>query len=291
MTVAVATSEQDLLRIRLSAALTAVPPGHEAVPGFTAWLNGQPYEVTAVLDRTAVIVREGQEKRLLRHDLLEVVEDAVNWRPNAPRYGRWVRLADVADVEDAPARAECQEHRSRADEGKEPNREVAGPIQLSARGAADAGRRYEPELAPLPPTQVPGEVDAQVEVASALRSCGRCGGKLRADNRRGTCTACQRTCPTCRGPKGVGAMQCRRCGHREVEDSAPTLQNVADRDLEMLPGRVQDFVEQFITVSRYAHDLEEEQDRQRQELHRLRRRVEAFLTADARVLAGPEGRI
>jgi hypothetical protein len=112
----------------------------------------------------------------------------------------------------------------------------------------------EPELEQLP-RPVADEVTAMG--APDPGSCDRCGRRLRKDNRRGRCVRCRRG---------------------ETIGPAPTA------SIENLPDRVQDLVDQFIRVSCYARDLEEELDRRREDGRQMKilgRRVQAALAVVA----------
>src|SRR5438105_223433 len=77
-------------RTPLSAVVNEAPEGCEPVPGFPAWLHGTRYEVTAVLERTAVLSQPEDrwaEKRTARLEALEVEAGAVSWRRRPPRRG------------------------------------------------------------------------------------------------------------------------------------------------------------------------------------------------------------
>jgi hypothetical protein len=337
MTVAVARSV-DVERLPLSMVLECAPPGQEAAPDFTAWLDGEAYQVTAVLERTAVIVRPGEAKRLKRHDLLEVEPGAVRWRRKGA-YGRWREPADdealrterrspnglPADgpgstVSESPVpddHVEEKDGRSRCPEEQTPPA-AQGESGSMRDQAPTAGDARPPEASPAPPetstlvrggpleaSERAGGAESSAIAASPLPetdqggteprprplSCGRCGRGLRAHNRHGVCTPCRRTCPICGGSKGVQSESCRRCRGEDASDPASTSPgNRRDDALGSLPGRVQDVVEQYLDLARYAHGLEVEQDRQREELRLLRRRVEAFLASGARLLIGAGGR-
>jgi hypothetical protein len=128
--------------------------------------------------------------------------------------------------------------------------------------------------------------DPQAEVGGEPRRCGGCDVQLPRNNRRGMCVACQRICPTCRGPKSIPAAQCRRCEHgREaelVELETSAALSVADQALVDLPARVQELLDHVVALAQYARSLEDEVQRHRtseHEMERLRRRLESQLAA------------
>src|SRR6266540_3551840 len=93
----------------LRAVIAAAPAGHEAAPGFEAWLAGARWTVTALLERTAVIADPDDrwaDRRVERIDALQVTPGAVLWqRKPDPELRRRRRPRPPADPAGTPREA------------------------------------------------------------------------------------------------------------------------------------------------------------------------------------------
>jgi hypothetical protein len=138
---------------------------------------------------------------------------------------------------------------------------AAEPEPASTSPAAEV---HEPQPVPAVPVEPPAEaqaadeseIDGDVE-AEGLRACSVCDGPLARQNRRGVCTACQGTCPSCGGPKAVQADRCRACWREEPPGPASDALSFAAA-MEDLPEMVRELHEQLIAISEYARNLEDE---------------------------------
>jgi hypothetical protein len=258
-------------QVPLSEVLSAAPSGQEPTPGFTAWLEGVPYRVTAVLDRTATLeVPDDRwaDRRTARLDALLVEPGSMSWRPKASPTG-W------REQSGARGRARARERRPR-DRAQELRPD--GDRQPAAAGPATAdipvGLEQRREAADAEP-RASGE--------AGPGECLRCGRRLRPHNRSGVCTPCQSVCPTCGGTKSVTADHCRRC--RSAAGDPLADHGLGDRDLRELPVLVEDLLDRFVRVARHARELEEELERRREVEARMRelgRRVGAVIAGQQR---------
>lgn len=248
-----AVVEQRAALVTLAGALAGAPAGQEVAPGFTAWLQGEPYEVTAVLERTAVLDPTGDrwaERRTARLDQLLIDPASIRWRSKPaprPRLGI-AKRSDVAD-------------------------ERAEPEQVHAPVAA--------EPAPAPVAEKPDADQDQVAdepgAGARRRDCGRCGVELPTRNQRGLCLRCQRRCPICGGTKSIPAPQCRRCRRGPEAAAEPASPTVAGRALDQLPAQIQEVLDRVVVLARYARALEDEVDHYRAELRELQERITGAL--------------
>jgi hypothetical protein len=277
MTVPVQSASHNGNQLALSEVLAAAPSGQEPAPGFTACLEGVPYRVTAVLDRTATLEVPGDrwaERRTARFDQLRVDPASISWRPKASR---------TAWLERGRARGRAKSRR-RADSDRTGEPRPEGGSQRAAAGPATA----EPaEVVESPAEAAPPLAAAAAELGASdeagPRDCLRCGRRLRSDNRSGICTPCQSVCPTCGGAKSVTADHCRRC--RSAAGDPLGDHGLGDRDLSELPVLVEDLLDRFVRMARHARDLEEELERRRAVEARMRelgRRVEAAIAEQQR---------
>jgi hypothetical protein len=147
------------------------------------------------------------------------------------------------------------------------------PVEEDGGPAPDAGD-------PTPPEQANGEDPvadrtAEDDVAEP-RLCARCDRPIPRQNRRGICTPCQAVCPECEGPKAIQAEMCKACSQQEpigpAEEALAVVEALGD-----LPARVQELLDQVVTLARYARDLEDALDHQQAELRALRRSVAGAL--------------
>lgn len=148
------------------------PEGQEPKPGFEAAWQGQPVIVTAVLERTAVVLLDG-EKHLARKTDVLVDPATVAW-VEVVTPGHRYRQA----ILDAPA-----VRRARATMAADQGAIVSGYHRFSPAGA---GR------------------------ALLTGTCSSCGRGIRASNATGICVACRTRCG-CGGPKGQESAMCRDC--------------------------------------------------------------------------------
>jgi hypothetical protein len=223
--------------VPLSEVLATADEGRWAAPGFQAWVRGSfadgsrwasgALPVTAVLERTAVVELEFGDRRLARHDVLLVDPATIEWRQR-----------------EAPASLFRREPR----DARTPD---AAPGEL--------GTAASPAV---PITAQPTAVQD-----TSPRRCGRCDRELPGQNRSGVCVSCQRTCPTCSGPKSIPSPQCRRCGRSRVKATT----DAGALSPSDLVACVQDLLDQVVGMGRYASELENELARYRAELRRARR--------------------
>ena len=283
--------------VSLAEVIAGAPKGHQAQVGFQAWLAGERCTVTAVLERTAVIADaagNGTERRLVRHDQLRIEPGALVWLarpdPDALRKRRrsmrpGQRPGTPATTVPEPA-APTPATTDRAPATVKAARPIADPNESPAASVDELDVATAPG-APPPAIEVPDRAAEQSESdvveTDQPRSCGRCGGRLPAHNRKGVCTACQGTCPDCDGPKAPAANRCRACDRRGPLGLAGQALHVAG-SLEALPAQVQELLDTVVTLARYAQDLEDELEHQRaaqRQLQRIRRHA---------LVAGTRGR-
>lgn len=166
-------------------ALSALqPPGphQEPRPGFAALWQGRSVTVTAVLERTAVVLVDG-EKVLVRKPEVSVDPDRVEWvtvRNSAADRYRAMRL-DSPEVRRARAR------------------------EAADVGAIGSGfHRFSP---------------AEAGHGWLTGRCSECGTPIRPDNKCGICIPCRRRC-ACGGPKQPALARCQACASAARRASA-----------------------------------------------------------------------
>jgi hypothetical protein len=258
---AVALTESAGGLVPLSEVLAGRPPGMQPAAGFLAWVHGPlvgsseceggPFPVTAVLERTAVLQLGPDDRRLARHDALLVEAGALQWQEAEPRPSivhrprrRLTRSDGNAGGRQAPA--------DRPSQGV-PSPPLPADPPSRAGDETTAPSRQDPSVTEV----VAGKPPAAVQP----RSCRRCEGLIPPHNRRGLCVRCQRICPTCGGPKSIQAAECHGCG-RQAANPDPGVSR-AEAALRDLPVRVQELLDQVLTLARYAVALEDELDRYR----------------------------
>ena len=175
--------------IPLADVLTTAPEGQEPTPGFPGWVAGREHQVTAVLERVAVIADPTDrwaDKHTIRHAFVLVDPAAVTWRPK--REEDAARSVWVA--RGSPDESEVRHARQKQDRAyREDARRIHGQ---RVRDRNPTSRRVE----------------------AGWRPCSRagCSNLIHPRNTTGVCEACQLVCPECGGPKTTHAQACRRRG-------------------------------------------------------------------------------
>jgi hypothetical protein len=111
------------------------------------------------------------------------------------------------------------------------------------------------------------------------QSCQRCGDDLPRQNRKGICTACQGTCPSCGKRKAVQAQRCQRCSRSSRAQLAEDALAAVGR-MRQLPDQIRDLLDNLQTLAGYARALEDELEGYRgtqREIRRVSRRAWAAL--------------
>jgi hypothetical protein len=257
--------------VLLSEVLAGAAPDQQPVPGFEArlcggFVDGSDSEglhtVTVVLERTAVVEVAPGDRRLARHDALLVDANSIRWQEAALGHSFVHRLRGSRVARDS-IRAASDRRALRSQSSTGERRRRGSPQDVIAPAPAAAAAFVE---AATPPPDVPRTEEREAQASEAApepRRCQRCEAELPAHNRRGLCVPCQRTCPTCQGPKSIPAPQCRRCGQRAEAQPAPDPRASVELALQELPVRVQELLDQVVTLTRYARWLEEELERYR----------------------------
>ena len=99
------------------------PEDQEPAPGFVASLNGEDFEVTAVLERTAVLASlhdRWADKRTARLSDLLVDPEAVRWRPKTLLTGFPDKRPRRYSPEQRAALRAASDRRARADQARRP---------------------------------------------------------------------------------------------------------------------------------------------------------------------------
>jgi hypothetical protein len=232
--------------VSLAAVIASGPADHELATGFTARLAGPlvggdvvaEAEVTAVLERTAVVALGADRRGLARIGDVLVDPSTICWRPPPRRRGPWSpKVPGDAIAGDLAAQRDASDERARRDQtrsGAAPTlpRSLGAPDATSSRtarsmpqesptaiDAADGAGEPAPvpatgggeEAAATPPDLPASEVTAG---PTAARTCGRCGRPLGGRNQQGVCMLCRTTCPTCGGAKAAPSERCWRCAEQ-----------------------------------------------------------------------------
>jgi hypothetical protein len=246
-------------RVLLSAVVGDAPDGHEPNPGFAAWLDGARYEVTAVLERTAVLCLADDrwaEKRTARLDVLEVDPDAVGWRRKPMPTGAFRHAPPtLAVADDLAAPRAVSDEPARHDQGRPMT--LKGPRTKAVSQEVERGRTIDEkctisgsaDCTSVPPSQTPTVGDDF--------AAGRDVGNQRLS---------------------VLARQPRHSRDDKRKDPG-ALASACDGGVTDIPVRVHELVDHVIALARYARDLENELDRHRQAAQQLRRQVADVLAA------------
>jgi hypothetical protein len=285
--------------ISLEQVLEAAPDDHVPAPGFRGFARRLIGDddvgggtVTAVLELTAVVELGEDDRRLARIADVLVVPGEIEWQPKPPKAALMSR-GRQRDPEERVALRAASDRRARRDQARiavvelaEPpaTREAADEVEPVDAPAALAGVVVT-EAAPGAADPAPPElVDVGDQVADRAaeddvagpRLCARCDRPIPRQNRRGICTPCQAVCPGCEGPKAIQAEMCKTCSQQEPIGPADEALAAAEA-LADLPTRVQELLDQIVTLARYARDLEDALDHQQAELRALRRSVAGAL--------------
>jgi hypothetical protein len=282
-----------LQAIPLGQVLEAAPDEHVPAPGFRGYARRLIGDggagggtVTAVLELTAVVELGEGDRRLARIADVLVVPGEIEWQPKPPKAA-FVARGRRCDPEERVARRVASDRRARRDQARITGgglpelpavREAV--VEVEPAVAAELVGVVTTEAAPGddPATPERAGVDDQVadrathDDVAGPRLCARCDRLIPRQNRRGICTPCQAVCPECEGPKAIQAATCRSCGQQEpigpADEALATAEALGD-----LPARVQELLDQVVTLAHYARELEDALDRQQAELRALRRSV------------------
>jgi hypothetical protein len=167
------TRTADVLLVRLADVIARATDDQEPAPGFVANLHGEPVEVTAVLQRTAVVAPLGDrwaEKQVVRLADLLVDPAVITWRPKAVSTGFHAKLRGRYTSEQRQALRAASDSRARADQAR------AAAVEPATRPTATpprAARPPQPDAGTKPTRPVAAAASPRAVTASAVTDASR----------------------------------------------------------------------------------------------------------------------
>jgi hypothetical protein len=162
------TRTADVLLVRLADVIARATDDQEPAPGFVANLHGEPVEVTAVLQRTAVVAPLGDrwaDKRVVRLVDLQVDPAVITWRQKTASTGFRTKLRRRYTSEQLQALRAASDFRARADQAR------AAAVEPGTRPAATpprAARPPQPDAGTKPTRPVAAAASRRAVTASAI---------------------------------------------------------------------------------------------------------------------------